>query len=720
MKRNLLLPIIFSQAFMAQAQVSQTVQPEDAVKGKIDQVTKVVDEKLASLNDRLQALCPEGKQVNLEEVGKQSNKIWKEITKQINNARIDYGIKERAEFLDDRISVGIGKKAISETSIGGKYSGVDKWTLDLYASPIDYVGVYTKREVTFIQQFENRCKSLVRLAYDPITKIPSTSERALKRLKPGDFVAFSSPLTVSIGQSFLERSNDLRGLAGLSVYASGEFNIHVYRMEDNMVRVRLFAAQTRGAGFSAGLKLYGILGTSLRVFDANISQSATKLFSADYVFNLNDAQSRKLYDQALGQKFDLTKVAFHSINPLVKENSVKDALFSDLDAIEAVSVQDANKDLNSRRVIRLAQGDTDITSNHVGFSFNLRLIKADNKLTMSKGEISLFNSENQLKNYLIDTISHKQSYDLFKVWGQEDAHNTAMLTQADSNFRPVALTGLQTIRVKEELAFSRDEIQTFQDRLTSRLPKEIAAILKFPDLSKLKTGVSNARIEQSLFIDAQALQAQGSITNSSVRAELTRLILASGNLASKPMDLSPSYSAENQDPRAEAWKEANKLANDRQYDKAASYYLEAYQQELGLIPTYIGRILEPDTANNMQQKLKDYESLQTIPLYKELGTFLVLNLIGQSDKAGRSTVTMKDIVSYRLSITARGIEPKVSEYPEINVADKSSSDNLRKSDIFRRIIDDNAYLSDRSFNLRYYMNDNGDSLSLKEVVARSK
>lgn len=730
MKRKLLIPLIISQALNAQAWNDNK---------QIENGLNKANAELSTLNQKLQDLCGDSKILSLEEADKESNRLWKEIVEQVNTAKIDYGFDKSIQ-LADRISIGVGKDASSEATSNGKYLGIDKWRLSagigfLHTAFAD-LGLSATREVTFIQQFPSRCKSLARIGYDPVTKIPLNSDRAMNRLKPGDFIAFTSPLTLRLGkglESFIDKTEITKALGGFNIYASGEFNIHVYRMDNNYIRVRFFAAKTKGADINPGIKFYLLSGlSSVKLLEAEIGRSLTNLFSADYVFNLNEAKSRELYDLVMGEKFEIRKVfgLTDAINPFAKDRDINKTLLSDLTSLEKISMEDANKSLESRRIIRLSQGETETFSKRSGLSLDIRIIKARHRKTVSDSLVSFYDVMNEKQNYVIKTVSVQNLYNFFQLWGQEDHQNTAMLVKADANNEPISSAGLQSIRVKEDLMLTTDEIRAFNNRL-KRLPENITSVLNLPNPDKLTGDIARARIEQSIFLNTQALESQQSITFEAVKTELIRLLTTWGKIDSLPEGVTRFSSNDDiPEPRAIALEDARlnnywaskaeTLEEKKKFkDKTNANLIEAYSHELVKIPNLLSGLFGSDP---IKKKLEYYMQLQDIPLFNELGTYLVLNLISQADKAGTSPVKMKDAVSYRLSITGRGIEPKISEYPE---AEKNSgtsdviSQNLQKSEIFQRILNDNAYMTDRSFNLRYYMNEKGESLSLKEIVARS-
>jgi hypothetical protein len=699
MKRNLLFPIILTQALTANAFLLDE---------RLEKASGELHTKLVEYNKELQSLCGDDKPMNekdLEEVRSKSGKIWKQIQDQINNARIKIGVSDRVE-LSGRSSVEFGQK----------YSGKDIWrvgaSVTLLESSLADLSLSGSREVTFIQQFPSRCKSLIRIAYDPITKVPLNSDRALNRLKPGDFVAFSSPLTLSLGkglEKFVGESTNLKLLGGAS------FNIHVYRMENDNVRVRFFATKTDGVSLNLGVRFYAI-SDLLRItpLEVSLGRSNSDIFSADYVFNLKNEKSRIMYDKLMSEKFDLTKLAFEGINPFEKDNTVRSRLFKDLGPIEQAASDDLKVNLEERRVVRLAKGDSNTKSNSTGFGINLVAVKAKMNTIYSTSTVSQTNVNNENRNYIIKTITRQNEYNFFEYWGQEDSHNTALLVQTDDQYNPLFATGLQTIRVREELAFSKDEIIQLQNRLYKTLPKQITLKLALPEVGKLKGNISNARIEQSIFLDAQALEKIKSVDYAKVEAELRRLITTWGKLTSPPKDTERLSEKEKQSNfRSKAKYDADIKLHWSQDEKAVAFagakYLEAYSYELSYIPQGLTTLFG---SASIQEKMKAYDQLQEIALFNELGISLVLNLIPENSLA--------DVLTYKLTVTGRGIDPKITEFPSTDDATALQANSRRNGDIFQRILNDNAFLNDRSFNLKYYMNEKGDSLSLKEVVARAQ
>jgi hypothetical protein len=701
MKKKLLIPILMFQVLQAQAYVA-TPQMEN--------LNSQLDKTLDTLNQNLQALCADEKNVDIEKAQKESNYIWKQIVNQINTAKINYG-KDLDVSPITNTSLSIGKISGSEPSIGGKFSGIDRWNIGLsalvFGSEAADLGLSGRREVTFIQQFNSRCKSLVRLAYDPITKIPLTANRAIHRLNPGDFVAFSAPLTLSLGKGVALADTiqkNLTGSASLSVYASGEIDIHIFRMNDNFVRVRFFANKSKGISISVGLKFVAIprMLTATPV-ELSATASNSNLFTADYIFNLNNEESRNLYDQVMGEKFKSIRVPIPEIFPFASAEKAKDTLYADLGKIDDISFADSNLELKDRRVIRLGKGENDTNSFSRGLGINIfELVKAKITSTRSDSDVSQYNVENNQKYYKIKSMSHQNEYGIFKYWGQEDTYNTAFLAEADEKYNPTAAKGLQSIRVKQQIQFTKSEINSLKSQLTKTLPEAISSRLVLPDVEKLSKNISNTRIEQSLFIDAQIFDEDNVINTDNIRIELANIIKTWGKINSNPYN-AQSTSNDMKDPIIEA-----KKAGDNKYyweKDGSADYMEAFAGELYIIPNLLSKLF--DNKVSINEKLKTYDSLQYIDLFNEVGSTLLLRVIAQQPKN-----LLEKAVTYRLVITGKGIEPKITEFPE--------NPDLSSSRLFQRILNENSFLTDRSFNLKYFLNDKGEALSLLEAYDQSK
>ena len=712
MKRNLLLPIIFSQALIPNVYAATEVDDVTSQQAIEDEY-----EGLSSLNQRLQALCENEKIADLENVKDESNKIRKTIIETLKSARI----KRRNNLEFSPISntiVGLNNETTSENSFTERYSGIDKWSINLSVTPYTSkwldMGVAGNREVTFIQQYDSKCKSLARLGYDPVTKIPTSADRALKKLKPGDFVAFSAPLTLSIGKN-IERFFDIAKVTSLlhagfnaevRVFVKGEFNIHIFRMENNYVRIRFFDSKGMGAKASAGLKVFGfkVLNhdiLNITPIEFTFGKSDSDIFSADYVFNLNDESSKELYDKLMSQKLSVTDSLFRTnVNPLISNEELEKHAFSDLKDIDQASLEDAQKPVDLRRILRLSKSvnHSKSTSFAIGGNF-FRLLKAKSESTKTNSNISMFNVINEKIKYNINTITDQSNFRFFELWGQQDTHSTALLTVTDENFVPQSSKGLQTFRLKEELTFSIGEFQALKRRLSRTLPARITEKLQLPDESAFNVAVPNVRIEQSLFVNSHFLEQQQVFTVESIEAAISEIIKNWGKFSTAPINSGTHGPRDTVDPRAKMKSDADRL--ERKGLDSSALYKAAYVRDIAIIKNGIFNLFNKNLG--MADRIKSYEELRENNLFNEIGSALILGLI--------PTDLLDEAIVYKLSISGRGID-NVTEFPK--GADSTATN------IFLEVLRANTFMVDRSFNLRYYLNEKGFPFSLTEVIDRTK
>ena len=630
-------------------------------------------------------------------------KLLNSATDQIKTMKLEKSF-EIFNYQNSGFNSQLSSNIRSETSLGNKYSGVDVYRLNLSYVPSTFgssgivPSASMSTEVTFIQQFEGRVPSVVRRSKNPLSHLPVNSERALS-LKPGDFVAFRAPMTFSLGKSFSELfTKQTVAHLNLSVFTVGEFDVHVFRMPDNRVRVKLFALREKGVTASVGLHLFAP-GTNiaLRLLSLDpgsvfVSKNKSELFSVDYIFNLNDKDAIEQYDQVMGQKYAVSGFKALNINPFASDARVKDLLYSDLNAVQNISLQDHDKPTAERRIIRLSMGENETDSLSRGMKINLKAIKAQITSRDSESKVSIYNVEDQKKNYLLNTQTKELNAQFFWLWGAENRQDSGLLVRADNNFNPTDILGLQSHRAKKELNLSRDEFEALRNKLNRTLPKEITETIQWPAWPSDRKAIKNARIEQDIFFNALTLQTMNNLTASFIQSELRAIIKSMGKIDSLPSGVTLNQNmngAEDGDSfRAKAYKKQD--------------YLAAFEYELTWIPDLYVKLLNENEP--IKSRMAAYEQLQNIALFNEIGATLTLKLI----PANR----LKDTISFRFLISGKHLEGKQTYYPSIG--------HQENMNVFLNVVANNTYITDRSYNLGFYLNEKGDAYSLDELIAKAR
>ena len=664
-------------------------------------------------------------------ISKTSDKLWTDFTSSLKSAKLTTRLDVPTQNLTRGLGVGGSYKIESNQSLAGKFSGVDIWELNLNATS-DLLGltntekglgfgfgVNLLRQVTFIQQFEDRMSSIARIPYDPITKLPLTADVFDKKflnsktnkeefvLNEGEFVGFRAPMTFTIGKNISEDALALMGLqSGLNYVISGEFDVHIFRMARNKVRVKLMAIKDKSTNLNLGVSIVGFnhVGKVLlnKIFDLNLlnfayNQTDSNLFVADYIFNLDQQEARDLYNQFVGHKMRYNAESFieqlKTSNPLASNSTIRNRLIGDLGVLNEVAKQDQTKKIAERRIIHVSTGHNETKSESTGFKVNLlRLAKASNKETKSISRATVYAQDDLSKNnkYILEVTSKNYAYELFWLWGERDLNTSSLVLKADDKFNPENVLGFQITRTKEDTSMTETDYLSLKKRLGYMLPSAVLAKIQWPNWDFSKGGVvNNVYVQQEILLNENLFKSKIDITAEKIKAELTTLLKNYGSFKSLPMGNVSSTSPDLIDPRIKAFQNSN--------------YIEAYNWELDLIPNKLFKVMSSNFSIN--ERYKAYQELTNqVPLFSEISALLILKLIPEE--------YAKDIVMVRLSMSAKKQPAGEIFYP--------SSEQYFRKNIFRDILGQTNFILNRTFDLRTYIKETGALLTVEEILSQYK
>lgn len=633
----------------------------------------------------------------------QTKRAWKEFVNTLNNAEISYSANIP---LIDAGGIGLsgGYNQESAPSIGAKYSGVDVWDISANIAP-EFFGldlpinarISASKKMTYIQQFKTRVDSLKRLPYDPITKLPTSAESFLNKeynkstnqneynIKPGDFIGLRTNLTLAVGRDFFvpEVSSFLKFGANITTYLSGDFDLHIFRMSNDQVRVKIYVVQNKGNIKSVGL------GYSLVQFD-NITRRVIKhmlggkiiellrlkskrdIHIADYVFNLKSTESRALYDELVGHRlkyFDPNSLyeTISKNNPLVDVQEKHKALVADLEKFNRVAVEDKDKALADRKLIRIFAGRNQYESKTSGsfpdFKINvIGMVGLKNGSTRSVSKISVLadDSISKLSNYLLNSQNKNFSYRLFWLWGEEDSAAIKLLTQTAADFKPTDLIGFKYSKSKKDSTLSSKEYDDLKMKMNLLLPAPVAAKLKFPDWKFNGHTIKNANISQEIYFTSNIFKVNEGVSSDKIKAIV--------------IDVLNKYSQVS-----------------RGYDADAD--------DIELIGNSLERVFSKNTSIDV--KYKEYMELSDkSKIFAKISAAVLLNLTPEKD--------LEKVVLARLSLSARKAESSVMTYPD--------EATYQKAAFFLQVISLDTYSQDTSYNLRSYMKEDGTPYMLEEIM----
>lgn len=683
-----------------------------------------------------------------EKAGDLKDKLWETANKRLKKAKIRKQLSLPTMELAKGLNLGGSYKIESSRSIAEKYSGIDVWEVNLAAYPELFgaslpggigAGLSMAREVTYIQQFKTQKESLLRVPYDPVTKLPLNSKIFFKKskniftgkeemtLKPGDFIAYRAPMTFSLGRGFSQIAASHLGLSGGLYYAiSGEFDVHIFVMDNNLIRVKILAIKSKSKGVYAGVSLLGFDGIGRTIInklvDGNIlelyfNKSKTDLFIADYIFNMNKEEPQELYNKVIGSKlhvFSLESIKQQVLtaNPFASDGNTRDRLIANLDDLNDMSAEDQNKPYDERRIFKLLNAHNESETVSQGLKLNLfKILKFQESVSKTGSKITIYaNNDDSVKaKFKLDSYSLANSFEILpslNIWGDKLNTSNSLLTQTDMSNNPIGFIGLQNTKIREDFTLKKTELEGLLNRLQKILPASIYNNLEKPNWNfNSKNAVKDVRIQQDITFNSDLFKMKSEVKEEAIRTALFDILENYGKLKSRPIGAKQAYEADQSDFAMEAYKKGD-------YAEAYGYSVEklfggqkrvSIDNEMLLIPQKLSVAL--DSRYSFEERYAEFTYLyEKVPLFSEISNVLLLKLL--------PTSALERLVLVRISMSAKGQSTLITDYP--------TTEAFNTSNLFREILGQNGYMNDRSYNLRHYLKEDGTQYSVNEIMIEKK
>ncbi|AHI06979.1 hypothetical protein BDW_12395 [Bdellovibrio bacteriovorus W] len=616
-------------------------------------------------------------------------KIKKEIAKQEIGSSVSL---VNAEILSG-LTTSLRYKIESEPSyIGGYYNRIDKYSLKIDLRPGDFidaldtpVGINLQKgsEITFVRQFKSQKDSLLSLPYTP-ANLPFTAEKALDKLNPGDFVAFEGHLSlvVSMGHSFFQGVLD----AGASTHAlvSGNFMVHIFRMVDNQVRVKLIGVRGKGIGAGAGIELGEDLSfIGLNIIDRRIEKllnitplrlnagiNNKDVFMLDYVFNLNDALAREAYNQLLLYKVQLKDVKI--ANPFATRKDLMDELMTDLNLVEELSLEDAQIPAPLRRVHRVFKGSTEVDTKESSMRFGLSLWKFQAGRAYAENKVLNYDSSDRQEHFLLNTFSsYKKTKVLFGLFGEESLTTSNLLFTADPNWsagRFVTLTSSNQMKMKD---VSDRDLRRIQKTVLETIGHKAYAGIDWTPWTSIPGKKVNAYFKQEVFFNPEALIVLPHLKAVSLAARFERYIERKGR------------------PQASALFDPG---------HTAGYFLGGWIHEFKGDFRKIGESLETVIRQDksIDDRYEAFETLHKIPVWRERGIGFLMDFFTEEQRS--------KVLRYELVLSAQGVTGVNHVFG-----------NFKEERLYKSLMYIQNIIHNRSFDLRMYADENGELRTLQQA-----
>ncbi len=247
------------------------------------------------------------------------------ITEALDGLSLDVTLPLLDVSLLEGLTVGATYRYQVEPSYRDRFfARVDRYKIESQIRPGDWIDdlpvlfdVASGAEIVFVQQFASGAEARSPLNTYLPNRLPLTATNAL-RLKPGDYVRFEADLNLAakLGQLFALPQRLLASKVSLSAIASGRFEVHVFRLDQNRVRLKLVGERSRSGGAAASvspdvpLALFGLNEQTQAVveyarFDRSVRAAIEKankdVFVVDYTLDLSHPGAVAAYDSVFSK-----------------------------------------------------------------------------------------------------------------------------------------------------------------------------------------------------------------------------------------------------------------------------------------------------------------------------------------------------------------------------------------------------------------------------------
>lgn len=495
---------------------------------------------------------------DLMEPGKVQERVRQEFA--------DLDVNFNIDLLDVDLFEGLGLSSryryeVEPSYQKGLHARVDKWQIKLDIKPGDilsgsldlpvYMNISRNSEVFFVRQYKSKKKALTALPYS-LKRLPLRAKWALKNLAPGDFVSMPANMSVVIGASASSATSG--GTIGIDAKAnvyhvlSGSFLIHVYRMKDNKVRLKLFANRSRTTGASASIegssKLFGVkIANKIveNVFEldfAKIGYDKTKgrQFIIDYIFDLNNDESKEAYNNILSSAYKFKDVV--ALGQHIGKRPLKDVLLATYQKADQIFKTDYESESKTPRVERIFKGFNNFSQDKLKLKLGLIVAKLGSNRTFTENNISFEdkNGERQHFYYPIQTKTWEQKIrlGLFKTKERVSKSYFALVpTDAEDNGVKFSDFGLRYER--QDKLFRDDEQAHVREFMANNLPSSVFESIDWKDWTNFRNK-KDARMFYQIVLKASAFDQIPKMTKKELKIALYDYVKTKTHFAGNPLD----------------------------------------------------------------------------------------------------------------------------------------------------------------------------------------
>lgn len=496
--------------------------------------------------------------------------LEKRVRHEIAKAEIGANLKIFSAEVFDGLGIALRYRIESEPSyVNGFYTRIDKYSfnanvnagelIDDLDTPIAF-NIDKGAELIFARQFKSQRDSLVALPYT-VRNIPLTAERAIRHLNVGDFVGMEANLAfvLSLSGTTLQGGFDISG--STHAFISGKFLVHLFRLPDNKMRVKLISLNRKGTGIGGGVK-YGLdldfFGFSfiekkidklvdLKPLAFGVSTSKNNVFMLDYVVDLDDPIASQAYDDMM-----LKKVRFQelkSANPLLTQEKMEQMVLNDLSAIEDLAMEDRTQHPQNRRVHRIFKGISQSINTDQNFKIGFNVLKFENGSSWATSKVTSYDKHDVPQKFILETHTEMiKKKAIFGIFNADTRNSSSLLFLANEKYEPTQFIAMSLDQSKKESDMTRGDLKEIQDKVRALIPS--TEFNKIPwYLYDFKNGeYINSAYRIQIFFKPDALKALPQMSEKALKERFKQYVKMTGGLNVAVANVDPSNDKNNYGP----------------------------------------------------------------------------------------------------------------------------------------------------------------------------
>lgn len=612
-------------------------------------------------------------------------KLEERIRKEVAKQEIGASLKILDLELFEGLGIAVKYKAESEPSyVDGYYTRIDKYSINADLRPGDLIDgldmpigfdISRGTEVIFARQFKSQRDSLVAVPYF-MKHIPLTAERAIRNLNPGDFVGLQANLNFVLSLNGSSIQNGFELGASTHAFVSGKFLVHLFRMPNNKIRVKLISLNSKGAGADAEVK-YGldldIIGfnylenkidkiVDLSPIQLGLGNSKNNLFMLDYVFDLNNPQAAQAYDDMMSRKVQFKDL--DASNPFRSVDKMAERVLTDLSAVEEISEQDHGQLPSQRRINRLFKGTNRSTNSHSGIKLGINLLKFQSGTASAVSHVTSFDRTNVAQKYILETTSNRtKTKALFGLWGTEEVNTSSLLFTADDSFKATRFVAFSNDKVRKEKELDKGDLKDIKLELARLIPASEYNKIDWSPYNFRDGDYINSAYRITTFFHPDAVAALPRMAPSAYTDLFKKYVNRTGGF---------NGGVKNEPP---------------QWDPEARNGFKNYEEDYKEIGKELFNSTNPLLDTNI--RLNSFTNLKKIPVWQTKGLGFLISLLPQ-DNIGR-------LVSFEFSLSSKN-GPTITH----------RFGRFEQEALYESLMYTQNVISNQGFDLRLWTDENGE------------